>query len=252
MQRNVNSLIGFTIGATDGEIGKVEEFYFDDETWTLRYLIVKTGGWLLGRKVLISPTALLSPDWEHHTFPARLTQEEVKHSPDIDTDKPVSRQHELELYNHYSWPYEVPVGVGFYGGLGMMGMADSRIPFEEQIAAQQPQQHKGDPHLRSTKEVKGYTLHALDGEIGEVEDFIVDDTNWTIRFLVVDTGKWLPGKKVLIAPTWITKIQWETSTVEIDLNVETVKDSPEYDPGKPLPETYERHLYIYYGRTIKE
>lgn len=248
MQRNVKSLIGFTIGATNGEIGKVDQFYFDDETWTIRYLIVKTGGWLLGRKVLISPTALLEPDWEHQTFPAHLTKEQVKHSPDIDTEKPVSRQHEMDLYNHYAWPYEIPIGVGFYGGLGMLGMADSRIPFEEQIHAQQTESQAGDPHLRSTNEVKGYKLHAADGEIGAVEDFIVDDSTWSIQFLVIDTGNWIPGKKVLIAPRWIKEISWEHSTVNVDITIDAVKNSPEYDAAKPLPDTYVQDLYSHYGK----
>lgn len=114
MKRNIKSLIGFTIGATDGEIGKVTEFYFDDETWTIRYLIVETGSWLFGRKVLISPIALLTPDWENKIFPINLTKEQIKNSPDIDTERPVSRQQELDMYAHYPWG--TYWGSGFYAG----------------------------------------------------------------------------------------------------------------------------------------
>jgi len=242
MQRNVKNLIGFALGATDGEIGKVNEFYFDDETWTIRYLIVKTGNWLSGRKVLISPIALKEPDWENELLPLNLTKVQIENSPDIDTEKPVARQKELALYNHYSWPYDAQPGAGFYGGIGMAGMIDSRIPFEDAIAAQNIDNYAGDPHLRSTSEVIGYSLHATDGEIGEVEDFIIDDTTWRIRFLVVDTGNWFPGKKVLISP------KWETSLVEVDIPIDRVKNSPEYDPTKPLQETYESTLYQHYGR----
>jgi len=253
MQRNIKSLIGFTIGATDGEIGKVDEFYFDDQTWTIRYLIVKTGGWLLGRKVLISPAALQKPDWENEIFPVNLTKEQIENSPDIDTEKPVSRQHELELYDHYAWPYDTRLGTGFYGGIGMMGMMDSRIPIEESIAAQHHKdKHEGDPHLRSTSEVKGYNLHATDGEIGEVEDFIIDDTTLSIRFLIVDTGNWLPGKKVLLSPNWIKDIRWEDSSVYVDIPVDAVKNSPEYDPSKPISDTYETGLFQYYGKSIDD
>ncbi len=248
MQRDVKSLIGFTMGATDGEIGKVEEFYFDDETWTIRYLIVKTGGWLSGRKVLISPAALAVPDWKNETFPVNLTKEQIENSPDIDTEKPVSRQHELALYDHYSWPYSARIGTGFYGGMGMMGMVESHIPLEEIIAAHDTRDYAGDPHLRSTSEVTGNTLHAADGEIGEVYDFIIDDTTWNIRFLVIDTGTWFPGKKVLISPKWIKDIKWETSSVIVEIPVDMIKNSPEYDATKPLPETYEHDLYTYYGK----
>jgi sporulation protein YlmC with PRC-barrel domain len=252
MQRNVKSLIGFTIGATDGELGKVDEFYFDDKSWTIRYLIVKTGGWLSGRKVLISPAALLEPDWENEIFPVNLTKSQIENSPDIDTEKPVSRQHEIELYSHYAWPYDVRLGTSFYGGMGMMGMTDSRMPIEDIVAAHQQQEHptEGDPHLRSTSEVKGYSLHATDGDIGEVEDFIIDYTDWSIRFLIVDTGNWLSGKKVLVSPTWIKEIKWETSAVYVDIPVENVKNSPEYDPSQPVSDTYENDLFYYYGKSM--
>lgn len=252
MQRNVKSLIGFTIGATDGEIGKVDEFYFDDETWTIRYLIVKTGNWLFGRKVLISPAALKEPDWKNETFPVNLTKEQIENSPDIDTDKPVSRQHEVALYNHYSWPYEAQIGTGFYGGMGLSGMMESRIPIEDSIAAWNADHNTGDPHLRSITEVKGNTIHATDGEIGEVEDFIIDDLTWSIRFLIIDTGKWFPGKKVLISPKWIKEIKWETASVYVDIAVDVIKNSPEYDASKPIPETYETHLHDYYGKSIDD
>jgi sporulation protein YlmC with PRC-barrel domain len=252
MLRNVKSLTGFTMGATDGEFGKVEEFYFDDESWTARYLVVKTGGWLFGRKVLISPVALEKPDLENKIFPVRLTMEQIKNSPDIDTEKPVSRQQEIDLHSHYEWPFHNSAGIGFYGGIGTMGMMDSRIPFEDMISEKYADDHLTDPHLRGTREVTGYDIHAIDGTIGEVEDFIIDDETWAIRFMVVDTGTWLPGKKVLISPKWINKVNWAESSVDVDLSVDAVKDSPEYDPSLPIPEAYEVNLYIYYGRSIDE
>ena len=135
-----------------------------------------------------------------------------------------------------------------------MGMTDSRIPIEEIVAAHQQGQHKneGDPHLRSTSEVKGYSIHATDGDIGEVEDFIVDDTTWSIRYLIVDTGNWLPGKKVLLSPGWIKEIKWETSAVYVDIPVNNIKNSPEYDPSQPLSETYENDLFHYYGKSVTD
>jgi len=224
MQRNVKSLIGFSIGATDGEIGKVDEFYFDDETWTIRYLVVKTGSWLLERKVLISPAALNVPDWGNQSFPVNLTKEQVKHSPDIDTEIPVSRQQELELYSHYGWPFGSPIGVGFYG-IGMMGMVDSRIPFEESIAAQYQEKKPHDPHLRGTHEIKGYGIYAVDGAVGTLSDLIIDE-HWKILFLVADTGKEGPGTEVLIPSESIKEISWVNSSIGISIGLEELKDSP--------------------------
>ncbi|WEK21584.1 MAG: PRC-barrel domain-containing protein [Candidatus Pedobacter colombiensis] len=250
MQHNVKSLSGFTIGATDGEIGEVEEFYFDDETWTIRYLVVKTGGWLSGRKVLLSPVALQQPDWKNKIFPVNLNKEQVKKSPDIDTKKTVSRQHEIALYDHYSWPYYGAAGAGFYGGMGMAGMVDSRIPVENILAEQQMEKEPADPHLRSTDEIRGYHIHATDGKIGVVEDFIFNDQTWAINYLIADTGSWLPGKKVILSPEWIKEVKWEDGSIQVDIPVDAVRHSPEYDPTKPLEEAYREKLHNYYGRSI--
>jgi uncharacterized protein YrrD len=241
MRRNVKNLVGFSMGATDGEFGKVEEFYFDDETWTIRYLIVKTGSWLFGRKVLISPSALKEPNWANETFPVNLTKAQIKHSPDIDTERTVSRQQEIDLYTHYGWPYMGAGGAGFYGGMGMSGMMESRVPFEESILAAVKHDKPVDPHLRSIDEVTGYRIHATNGEIGDVEDFIIDDQNWRIHFLVVDTGHWFPGKKVQIATKWISQVKWEESAVYVDITVDAVKNSPKYNPSVHL-EAYENEF----------
>jgi transketolase len=165
----------------------------------------------------------------------------------ISAERTISRQQEIDLYSHYGWPYYGIVGSGFYGGMGLSGMAESRTPFEESILAAADRKEPVDPHLRSTGDVTGYRIHAADGEIGDVEDFIIDDQTWNVHFLVVDTGHWFPGKKVLISPKWISKIKWEDASVEIAITVNAVKNSPEYDPSVPLPETYENEFYRYYG-----
>lgn len=253
MKRSVKSLMGFTMGATDGEIGKVKDFYFDDNTWTIRYLIVETGNWLSGRKVLISPEALLAPDWATETFPVNLTKEQIRNSPDVDTEKPVSRQHEMKLYEYYPW-------TGYWGGnlwgggMGTTGMImPAPVSVEDTLQRQDISSGKesdGDPHLRSTDKVKGYSIKATDGEIGEVEDFIVDDSTWKIDFLVVDTGNWFPGKKVLISPQWIKEVKWNTSAVIVKASVDSVKNSPEYDSSQSINEEYATNLHSYYGRLV--
>jgi uncharacterized protein YrrD len=252
MKRSVKSLIGFAMGAIDGDIGKVKEFYFDDKDWTIRYIIVETGNWLLGRKVLIAPQALLSPDWEGKVFPINLTKEQIKNSPDIDTDQPVSRKQELELYAHYPWSGYWTGGI-WDGGMGTAGMMTLPVlPFEPAIDENDNVAHKetGNPHLRSTHNITGYDIKALDGEMGDAEDFIVDDSNWKLSFMVVDTGNWLPGKKVLISPKWIKDIRWDTSEIIVNASVEQVKNSPEYNADKKISDEDELHLQNYYGGFI--
>lgn len=253
MRRKVKNLTGFTIGATDGEIGKVTEFYFDDQTWTVRYLIVKTGGWLSGRQVLIAPQAITSPDWSEKTFHVNLTKGQVKASPDIDTSKPVSRQQELTLYNHYPWGSYWGGGL-WAGGLGTTGMMmPINASIEEAKENQKDNAEKtsnDDPHLRSTDAITGYNIKASDGTIGDVEDFIINDTTWKIDFIEVDTGNWFPGKKVVLSPGLIKEIKWERAEVLVNATAEQIKASPEYNAEMHLEDEYEAVLKDYYERFV--
>lgn len=243
MLLSIKELQGYKILATDGQIGKVGDFFFDDLAWTIRYLVADTGSWLNEKKVLLSPMALLKPDWSLRLFPVNLSQEQIERSPDIDADQPVSRQHELRLNKYYHWPLywaepgspvaPPPMGVG----------RDEAVAVEEG-------KHEKDPdlHLRSTKEVMKYHIRAMDGEIGHLEDFIVDDEIWAIRYLVIDTRNWLPGKKVLVARGWIQRIDWAGGRVHVELVQDSIKNSPEYNPSIPVNREYEERLYDFYGR----
>jgi len=255
MLRSLKELTGYTILATDGEIGSAHDFYFDNQTWTLRYLVVDTSAWLTGRRVLLSPAAFNQPQWERRVFPVSLTQEQVKNSPNIDTDKPVSRQQETDLYTYYNWsPYWetgtlFPLGVAGLPVVQPPSVQPSGLAAEKaELAARASPEPQGDPHLHSAKEVTGYYIQARDGDIGHVEDFLVDDETWAIQYMVVDTGNWLPGKKVLVSPSWIKMISWIEKTVYIDLLRETIEKSPEYDPAVPLDRAYETRLYDHYDR----
>lgn len=247
MLRNVKDLRGYKILASDGEIGKVHEFYFDDQTWMIRYLVVETGSWLFERRVLLSPIALGQPHWDSRLFPVKLTMMQVKNSPLVDTDKPVSRQLEVELHNYYNWPYYW-VGGGFAGDImPVLPPPASAEHFKEETPASAASAIP-DPHLRSTREVVGYHIQAKNGEIGHVEDFIVDDEAWAIRYMVVDTQNWLPGKKVLVAPVWIESLHWAEAKVRVNLTRAKIKKSPEFDPAAPVNREYEERLYDFYGR----
>jgi uncharacterized protein YrrD len=245
MQENINRMIGYDIRTADGDLGKVDEFYFDDQTWTIRYVVAETGNWLSGRKVLISIAAFGKPDFESDTFSVNLTRAQVRSSPDIDTQRPIYRQQEVELHEHYRWPWR-----GGYGGT--FGTIPLPLPAEEVLAEQENAEsgRRDDPHLRSTRQVTGYHIHATDGQIGHVEDFMIDDEDWAIRFLVADTHNWLPGKKVILSPKWIKRVQWADSSVYFDLTREFVKNSLEYDPSRPISRDYEAFLLDHFGRLM--
>ena len=251
MQRSVNNLIGYSIIAKDGELGIVNEFYFDDLTWSIRYLVVNTGNWLFQRKVLIPHAALGMTDWKSGKFQVNLTVDQVRNSPDIETERTVTRQHEIELFSHYGFP--VYWGNTFYDGpIGMIPVA----PLSDMKTAKgnddSVQKLGGESHLRSTKNVKGYHIHANDGEIGHVEDYIVDDEKWNLCFMIVDTKNWLSGRKVLISPRWINRIEWGELKVYVNLSQESIKNSPEFDITKLIDKDYERELFNHYGKHINQ
>lgn len=237
MTYSVKTLEHFHLQVTDGEIGNVGDFFFDDEHWTIRYVVVNTGNWLTGRTVLISPIAVQGIDKDKHHVLLALSREQVKQSPDVDTEQPVSRQKELELAQYYQWsPYwgggmvwGATMFPGSVGGAPMTPVPPGAepLPAPEATAAGE---HPVDSHLRSTNEVTGYLIHAQDGEIGHVEDFLFDERTWTIQNLVVHTSTWF-GKKVLIAPSSIQDIDWDSTEVHVGLTREQVKQCPIYEPG---------------------
>lgn len=259
MLRSLKALEKCVIGATDGDIGQVKDLYFDDHAWAVRYLSVDTGSWLSGREVLISPIAIHKPDWPAHRLPAAITQDQVKNSPDIDTDKPVSRQHEVRYLGYYGYPTYWG-GAGMWGG-GMVpmamypgyaglpgGAAEREKAIEDNAKVEHARHRDDDPHLRSCTAVVGHHIQATDGEVGHVEGFLVDDETWAIRYLVVNTSNWWLGHRVLIAPQWIGGVHRSDQTVTVDLGREAVKAAPAYDPSAELDRQRESGLYTHYGR----
>jgi hypothetical protein len=247
MLTNARQLKGLVIRATDGDLGTVDQFFFDDETWAIRYLTVETGGWLGGRQVLISPISVVHTDWQAKRLDVALTKRQVEKSPDIDTHQPVSRQHEAAYLGYYGYPsyWGGPYlwGPAFYPA----GLAGETIASAEAMA-ERIGRESADSHLRSTEAVTGYTIDAPDGDIGHVDGFLVDDEAWAIRYIEVATRNWWPGKKVLVSPAWIEQVSWMESKVSVGLSREAIKDAPEYLESMPITREYENQLYVHYGR----
>lgn len=239
MLTKVGTLKGYKIQSFDGEIGKVEEFYFDDQHWTIRYLVADTGDWLTGRQVLLSPYALRVVNQEKQYITVALTNKQIESSPSLNTDKPVSQQFEDDYYAYYRWsPY--------WAGSHAWGVYPD-IVHDREVRREAIQSTKTrDPNLRSTHDMRGHHIQATDGVIGHVDDFIMDDATWTIRYLVINTHNWWPGKQVLVSPKWIERISWEEKKVFINLSCETIKLAPEYTNETVLTRDYETRLHGYY------
>ncbi len=241
MLNKAKTLKGYKLDSLDGEIGKVREFYFDDQYWAIRYLVADTGNWLTGRQVLISPYALLTVNEEEHHIGINLTRKQIEDSPSLDSDKPVSQQFEENYYGYYGWPM-------YYSGPYMWGSYPYIVRDPEKWREARQSEKAWDPHLRSTNGVSGHHIQAADGEIGHVEDFVIDDETWAIRYLLIDTLNWWPGKKVLLSPQWIERISWDEQKVFVNLPRETIRQSPEYMEESLLTRDYETRLYQHYRR----
>jgi sporulation protein YlmC with PRC-barrel domain len=243
MLRSLKDLEGYSVRATDGDVGSVSNFLVDDERWAVRYLVVEAEP---GRQVLISPISFQRVDWGTHHFHVALTMDKVKKSPDIDASEPVSRQHELDFSDYYGYPY-------YWGALGAWGMgAYPGTLAGSAWRARPPDPSKrapGDVHLRSVREVCGYHIQGTDDKIGHVDDFIVDDETWEIRYLVIDTSNWWLGKKVLLAPAWADRVSWLERLIYVHVSRQFIKSSPEWDATPAgLNRQYEKRLYDYYAR----
>jgi len=225
MLRSIKQLHGDKLGASDGEIGQVKDFYFDDQNWAVRYVVADTGSWLSGRKVLISPHAFGSLHQAGKLLLVNLTRKQIEDSPSIESHKPVSRQYEEEYYRYYGWPY-------YWQGDGLWGMSGFPIlelPAEplpgEPATASGHSPERADAHLRSTQAVTGYHLQASDGIAGHVCDFMMDTQSWAIRQLVIRTGHRFSGKQVSIPADKVERIGYEESTIFVNLTKEAVEQS---------------------------
>ena len=257
MLHSSKDLKNFAIEATDGEVGHVKDMYFDDDAWVVRYLIVETGTWLSSRKVLVSPIAVRDLDWSGKSLEVSLSMQQVEKSPNIDTNKPVSRQNEEQYFGYYGYPY-------YWGGQGLWG--EGMYPYsvlpdtvtgrtdwlerqrEDEFAlrAERTRHRHDDPHLRSCDAVAGYHVKATDGEIGHVAGFLLDELTWAIRFIVVDTSNWWMGNKVLIAPGWITGVHWTSETVSVSVNRDAIQSAPVYDSNAVLDRAWELQVHHHY------
>ena len=246
---NASGLNGFSIKASDGTLGGVTDLLFEDISWVIRWLVVDTGNWLADRKVLLPISVLGPPSQARHDVPVKLTMQQVKDSPVIDMDQPVSRQMEFNVYDYY--------GFDPYWGRGVLSTTNCDVApslMSLRPSANKPQNAicseaqvvSGDSHLRSMISVTGYHIHAIDGDIGHADGFLVEDTSWSVRYIKIDTKNWWPGEKVLISPRSIRAIEATDRLIQLDVSRQKVKDAPRYHPAVTVDGAYEELFRKYY------
>lgn len=222
MLRDLNKIKNCVVQGTEGIIGSVADVYVNDQTWKIHYLAADTGNLLEGRHVLISTQSFAHPHEDIGSFRALVSNAQVEGAPEFEIEKPISWEKEREICNYYRW--------------------STYFPIDERELSVFP------GILTSANGLKDFSLQATDGEIGKIINFLIDDANWTVRYLVVDTSKWLAGKKVLISPMWNKSINWAERMMVVDLDQDQIEHSPEYDPAAPIERVYEINLYKHYGK----
>ena len=238
MLKSLNSLRGQSLAALDGEIGRIKDALFDDQQWGVRYLVVSTGDWLSGRDVLISPRSMEAPAPGQTHFNVRLSREQVQNSPDVDFERPIPRQVEQDFYSYYGW---TPYWVGFPLELFPSAIGGNAIDPREDVpvevnkengtptpAAEETLRREEMSHLRSAREIEGYHLHAIDGDIGHLVDYLIDGESWQIHSIIADTRNWIAGKKVILPVSAFERIDWYNRLARTRLTREEIKGSPEF------------------------
>ena len=223
MLQSIKQLYGNKLAALDGDIGHVKDFYLDDENWVVRYLVADTGSWLTGRLVLLTPHAFGKLDQDEKTLHIKLHKKKIQDSPSIESHKPVSRQYETDYYSYYGWPT-------YWDGSAMWGIGGYPAvlpPSKKEMEIQKKYHHRDDKHLRSMQAVTGYHIQSVDGEIGHVNSFLVDDKSWAIHELVIETGHWYSGKEILIPTSKVKRISYEESKVFASLTKADIQQTAE-------------------------
>jgi len=255
MLRSLKEITGYTLQETDDVIGTCKDFLFDDGLWVIRYMVADTGNWLKHNNVLITPAALGEPDWQTERLQLSLTREQIEACPPLDSKAPISREYEISYHEHFEIPFYW-MGADFREGMpgtdGVVKTVDDLSDMEDETQeAADEEEAPEDPArglLRSAVEVMEYSISANDEDSGRVDDIIIDDSNWVIRYLAIETGNIMPDRKVLINTEWIDAVNWEEQRVYLDLTLDAIKECPVYDPDEAVNRAYEVRLYDYHGR----
>ena len=252
-----------TVEGIDGRVGTVKDFLFDDQSWKVRWMVLDTGHWLPSRQILIHPSAIVPLDLnlpERRVLPmmswgdtlavsVRLTKQQIEASPEAREDEPVTKQMEARLCDYYGW--DLSWGTAYFATNAFVTLPAGPPVFSEAAARKAAgvgdHPGDGDPHLRSVVSVNGYHVHALDGELGRVENFLADDANWDMRYLVIATRNWWPGKHVQLAPYSVKEIDGSEERINVNVTRDQVKSSPAWDPLTMADNIGEQHLHRHFG-----
>ncbi|MCE5328364.1 MAG: PRC-barrel domain-containing protein [Planctomycetaceae bacterium] len=230
---SMRTLASARIHAADKPIGKVEDFYFEQRNWIVRYLVLDTHVWLPGRRVLVAPAAVEDIDWSQGEVHLALSREQVRNSPSVDDKVTISREHETMLAKYFGWlPYweSRPLPESLSRSVAAEARPEDRIELERH--------RKPESTLTAYRETLQYNLAAIDGEFGSVEDFLIDPQTWEMRYVTADVGTLFHKRLVMLSTDWLADISWARRQVRSKMTQDRIRSSP------PVPEVIDRAYEI--------
>lgn len=246
MKHSLKNLKGYSVETADGMKGKIKDFLFDEDTWAVRYIDADFGNLFKDKRIILPVDVIIETSWKHHRFTLNISKEKIEKSPSPQDKPTVSREYEKQLVKYYGFPFYwstggiVPAPPGSYYPVRPLNVPQNKIS-EKDLNTK----------LRSFREVEGYQIRAIDDTLGHVEDIMIDDTDWQLVYLIIDTSNWLPwSKKVMLAINWLEEISYVKGEVKINLNTDTIKSAPDFDTNQPIEMAYERALSDYYQRFL--
>ncbi|WP_198507846.1 PRC-barrel domain-containing protein [Bacillus sp. FJAT-45037] len=262
MLLRAKDLKSYSMLASDGELGSLDDFYFDSDTATIRYFVGDTRTWFFGGKVLLSPLSFSNIDRDNERIAVKATKDQIKDSPKPEEHEPVTRKYEKQLSTYYGWE-------GYWGGAdrprdmtGFQAHAPMMPPiFNPEVPRNQEEQRlqadaatvkdtefDQDQHLISVEDIKGYTVYSKGGEVGKIHDCVIDDKTWKIRYFVVNVGGFFNKELVLVSVEWLTDVDWKSHIITVGLDNELIENAPELESGQVITVEDETKLHVHYNR----
>ena len=224
MLLSARELTGYTVLARDGRLGTIEDFHFNSRDWVIQYVIVNSLDWPIGRWLLMPPSAVERTDLEASVLLVKVTKGDIKKSSRVDTNDPVSRQQEIgSAHCHKRFTYWDRI-------TGSEGPDSTPVGVQAGKTSESDEVSSAKPKPQSAEEILGFRILARDGEVGRLEDLIVESETWAVNYLLVTTRNSPPGGRALLAPCWITCVARDTFEIRVDLKRDTIRNSPEFSP----------------------
>lgn len=244
MRRSLKELLGYSIKATDGHHGDINDFLFDGNNWIINYIHADLGTIFKDKKVIIPRMFWKNPSWINQNFEVSLSIKDIENGPLIDEYLPVSKQYEKELLKHF----DLQSHIMRFQSQSVLQTAGN-IHLENAFTKSVSEDYENKGSLRSFREVCNYSIRTKDGFKGKLNDLIIDDSNWEVKYIIIDLNGSIPwSRKVLINVNWIERISYPKKSIKINLNSDSLLNSKDFNPNELVNTKKVTKRFDYLGR----